>query len=217
MLARLASLVSAGKRRFQDLSEQEILALAISSEEEDGRTSCLCRQASRRIPATAAVFDGMAAEEDEHRRRLIKAYQYRFGDFVVPLRREHVADSSIRAGQSGWSRTLVLIASVRKRRTWSAKPEISTSRQPDARPTPKLVHSWAISPLLKPHIRLQQANSLKSSRCQGTPVGKLVVPPTAYPHLDLTRACWLDGRFSLRPLRRSSPPPSRHRIPGRRF
>jgi rubrerythrin len=37
MLARLASLVSAGKRRFQDLSEQEILAIAISSEEEDGR------------------------------------------------------------------------------------------------------------------------------------------------------------------------------------
>ena len=93
MLARLASLVSAGKRRFQDLSEQEILALAISSEEEDGRIyAAYAAKLRTEYPATAAVFDGMAAEEDEHRRRLIKAYQYRFGDFVVPLRREHVAD-----------------------------------------------------------------------------------------------------------------------------
>jgi rubrerythrin len=43
-------------------------------------------------PGTAAIFDGMAAEEGEHRRRLIDAYQKRFGDFVVPLRREHIAD-----------------------------------------------------------------------------------------------------------------------------
>ena len=45
-------------------------------------------------PASAAIFDGrpMAAEEDEHRRRLIEAYRHRFGEFVVPLRREHVAD-----------------------------------------------------------------------------------------------------------------------------
>ena len=37
MLARLSLFLGAGKRRFQDLSEQEVLALAISSEEEDGR------------------------------------------------------------------------------------------------------------------------------------------------------------------------------------
>lgn len=93
MLARLASLVSAGKRRFQDLSEQEILALAISSEEEDGRIySAYAARLRKEYPATASVFDGMAAEEDDHRRRLIELYQHRFGDFVVPLRREHVAD-----------------------------------------------------------------------------------------------------------------------------
>ena len=69
MLARLASLVSAGKRRFQDLSEQEILALAISSEEEDGRIyAAYAAKLRAEYPATAAVFDGMAAEEDEHRR-----------------------------------------------------------------------------------------------------------------------------------------------------
>ena len=93
MLARLASLVSAGKRRFQDLAEQEILALAISSEEEDGRIyAAYAARLRKDYPATASVFDGMAVEEDDHRRRLIELYQYRFGDFVVPLRREHVAD-----------------------------------------------------------------------------------------------------------------------------
>ena len=93
MLARLASLVSVGKRRFQDLSEQEILALAISSEEEDGRIyAAYATRLRKEYPATASVFDGMAAEEDDHRRRLIELYQQRFGDFVVPLRREHVAD-----------------------------------------------------------------------------------------------------------------------------
>ena len=93
MLARLASLISAGKRRFRDLSEQEILALAISSEEEDGRIyAAYAARLRKEYPATASVFDGMAAEEDEHRRRLIELYQHRFGDFVVLLRREHVAD-----------------------------------------------------------------------------------------------------------------------------
>mgnify|MGYP003694764737 CR=1 FL=1 len=43
-------------------------------------------------PASAAVFDGMAMEEDEHRRRLIGVYKRRFGDLIVPLRREHIAD-----------------------------------------------------------------------------------------------------------------------------
>ena len=93
MLARLSMFLSAGKRRFQDLSEQEVLALAISSEEEDGRIyAAYAAKLRSKYPASAAIFDGMAAEEDEHRRRLIEAYRHRFGEFVVPLRREHVAD-----------------------------------------------------------------------------------------------------------------------------
>jgi rubrerythrin len=87
------SVFGAGKRRFRDLSEKEILALAISSEEEDGRIySAYASTLRSQYPGTAAVFDGMAAEESEHRRRLIDAYQRRFGDFIIPLRREHVAD-----------------------------------------------------------------------------------------------------------------------------
>jgi rubrerythrin len=75
------------------LSEKEVLALAISSEEEDGHIYAAYATMLRgQYPGTAAVFDGMAAEEGEHRRRLIDAYQRRFGDFIIPLRREHVAD-----------------------------------------------------------------------------------------------------------------------------
>ncbi|WP_181702124.1 iron exporter MbfA [Chthonobacter albigriseus] len=92
MLSRLSLSGFGGKRRFDDLTEQEVLALAISSEEEDGRIyAAYAAQLRAEYPSSAAVFDGMAAEEDGHRRRLIDAYQQRFGDFVVPIRREHVA------------------------------------------------------------------------------------------------------------------------------
>ncbi len=79
-------------RRFSDLSEQEILALAISSEEEDGRIYAVYAEKLRAdYPASAAVFDEMAAEEDEHRRRLIDMHKQRFGDVIPVIRREHVA------------------------------------------------------------------------------------------------------------------------------
>lgn len=80
------------RRRFKDLSEQEILALAISSEEDDAR---IYRGYAERLradfPASAAVFDGMAVEEDHHRQRLIALHRIRFGDVIPLIRREHVA------------------------------------------------------------------------------------------------------------------------------
>ena len=80
------------RRRFADLSEQEVLALAISSEEDDAR---IYRSYAARLraefPDTAKVFDGMAAEEDGHRQRLIALHQRRFGDVIPLIRREHVA------------------------------------------------------------------------------------------------------------------------------
>ena len=80
------------RRRFSDLGEQEILALAISSEEDDAR---IYRSYAERLraefPSTAAVFDGMAAEEDDHRRRLIDLHRARFGEVIPLLRREHVS------------------------------------------------------------------------------------------------------------------------------
>jgi rubrerythrin len=93
MLSRLLPGGFWGKRRFADLSEREVLALAISAEEEDSQIySTYAAKLRADFPDSAAIFDGMAAEEDTHRRRLIDVYRRRFGDFVVPLRREHVAD-----------------------------------------------------------------------------------------------------------------------------
>ena len=80
------------RRRFADLSEQEILALAISSEEDDARIYRTYAQRLRgEYAASAAVFDGMAAEEDRHRQRLIDLHQQRFGEVIPLIRREHVA------------------------------------------------------------------------------------------------------------------------------
>jgi len=80
------------RRRFADLSEQEIVALAISSEEDDGRIyRTYAERLRKEFPGSAAVFDGMAAEEDEHRRRLIALHQQRFGEVIPLIRREHVS------------------------------------------------------------------------------------------------------------------------------
>lgn len=83
---------SLNRKRFKDLSEQEVLALAISSEEDDAR---IYRDYAERLreayPDSAAVFDGMAEEENEHRRRLIDLHRARFGDVIPLIRREHVS------------------------------------------------------------------------------------------------------------------------------
>lgn len=80
------------RRRFSDLTEQEILALAISSEEDDAQIYRTYAQRLRaEYPASAAIFDGMAKEEDGHRRRLIDLHQNRFGEVIPLVRREHVA------------------------------------------------------------------------------------------------------------------------------
>lgn len=80
------------RRKFRDLSEQEILALAISSEEDDARIyRGYAQQLRQDYPDSAAIFDGMAAEEDDHRRQLLALHKQRFGDHVPLIRREHVA------------------------------------------------------------------------------------------------------------------------------
>ncbi len=82
----------ASRRRFSDLSEAEILALAISSEEDDARIyATYAEQLRHAYPSTAEMFDAMAAEEDGHRRLLIDTYERRFGKVIPLIRREHVA------------------------------------------------------------------------------------------------------------------------------
>ena len=79
------------KRSFDSLSEQEVLALAISSEEDDGRIYRAYADGLRdEYPASAKVFEEMAEEEDQHRRRLIEMHRRRFGETIPLIRREHV-------------------------------------------------------------------------------------------------------------------------------
>jgi len=80
------------RRRFADLSEQDILALAISSEEDDAQIYRSYGQMLRAdYPASAKVFDAMAVEENGHRQLLIDMHRKRFGEVMPLIRREHVA------------------------------------------------------------------------------------------------------------------------------
>jgi rubrerythrin len=79
------------KKRFKDLSEKEILALAIQLEEEDGRVYSDFADGLRdTYPSTAKMFEDMQAEESRHRQRLIDLYQQRFGNHIPLIRRQDV-------------------------------------------------------------------------------------------------------------------------------
>ena len=78
-------------RGFESLSEREILALAITLEEEDEKIYANFAEGLRQdFPATAAVFDGMRVEESGHRRRLIELSQKEFGEYIPLIRRQDV-------------------------------------------------------------------------------------------------------------------------------
>ena len=79
------------KRAFSELSEREVLALAIQLEELDGRIYRDYAEGLRDdYPASAEVFADMAREEDQHRRRLIDLFQKRFGDHIPLVRPDDV-------------------------------------------------------------------------------------------------------------------------------
>src|SRR5215471_10667285 len=78
-------------RNFDSLTEREILALAISLEEEDERVYSEYAEGLREnFGASAAVFDGMRKEESGHRRRLIELFHQKFGDHIPLIRRQDV-------------------------------------------------------------------------------------------------------------------------------
>ncbi len=78
-------------RNFKDLSEREILALAIGLEEEDGRIYGDFVDGLREsYPATAQMFEEMQEEESGHRRSLIETYRQRFGEHIPLIRRQDV-------------------------------------------------------------------------------------------------------------------------------
>jgi rubrerythrin len=78
-------------KRFSDLTEQEILALAISNEEEDSRIYRGFAEGLRaQYPASAKVFEEMADEEVRHRTMLFDLYRSKFGDYLPLIRRQDV-------------------------------------------------------------------------------------------------------------------------------
>ncbi len=100
-------------KRFIDLTEQEILAVAISSEEDDARIYAdITARLSADHPSTAKVFDGMRAEEVEHHRRLTEIYRRRFGEHIPLIRRGDVKGFVSR--RPVWTTRVLPIKSVRK-------------------------------------------------------------------------------------------------------
>ncbi|MCE2563916.1 iron exporter MbfA [Komagataeibacter sp. FNDCF1] len=100
-------------RKFSSLSDQEILALAISNEEEDGRIYSDFAYALREnYPDTSRIFTDMSVEEDGHRRDLIDLYAQRFGPHIPLIRRQDIADFIVR--KPAWQVQTMGIEAVRQ-------------------------------------------------------------------------------------------------------
>ena len=78
-------------KSFAELTEREILAVAIFAEEEDSRIyMSFAEDLAERYPDSAKLFEKMAEEETGHRHQLLDIYQQRFGPNLPPIRREDV-------------------------------------------------------------------------------------------------------------------------------
>jgi erythrin-vacuolar iron transport family protein len=78
-------------KNFADLTEREVLAVAIASEEEDSRIyMSFAEDLAERYPDSAKIYEEMADEERGHRHRLLELYEERFGAHLPPIRREDV-------------------------------------------------------------------------------------------------------------------------------
>ena len=82
---------SINKKHYYNLSDKEILALAISSEEEDARIyQYYASLFIKDFPETASMFQEMSDEENVHRRQLIDLFKNKFGNNIPFIKREHV-------------------------------------------------------------------------------------------------------------------------------
>ena len=138
-------------RDFNSLSQKEILALAISLEEEDERIySDFGENLRENFPGTAQIFEEMRQEEIGHRRQLIDIYRQKFGEHIPLIRRQDVrgfraaqadlaehaaapgADS--RAGGHHGSRDAALLSACRRARAGRQHPPVArrSGRRRDA-------------------------------------------------------------------------------------
>ncbi|MGE0752137.1 MAG: iron exporter MbfA [Variibacter sp.] len=110
----MVGLSFASQKSITDLSDREVLALAIQSEEEDGRIYREFAEGLRKTyPASAGMFLEMAEEENEHRRRLLDLFQTRFGDHIPLIRRDDIRGFIKR--KPAWMMQSFDIATVRRR------------------------------------------------------------------------------------------------------
>jgi rubrerythrin len=101
-------------KQFADLSEREVLALAITSEDEDSRIYRGFAEGLRdTFPASAKVFDEMAAEEVRHRTMLFDMYRDKFGEYLPLIRRQDVR-GFIRHSKPLWLMRPLGLEEVRK-------------------------------------------------------------------------------------------------------
>ncbi len=111
-------------KKFHELTEREVLALAISLEEEDERVYSDFAEGLRQdYPASAAMFEGMREEESEHRRQLIELYRRKFGDHIPLIRRQDVRGFVQRPAM--WLKRPLRIEAVRKE---ASTMEVETRR-----------------------------------------------------------------------------------------
>jgi rubrerythrin len=104
-------------RSFDSLSEREILALAISLEEEDGRIyDDLAAAVQAQDPRAADDFRRLRADEDRHRHRLLDLYRQRFGDHIPLIRRQDVKGFVPR--QAIWADRVLSVADAEKQAAW---------------------------------------------------------------------------------------------------
>ncbi len=121
-------------RKFDELTERELLALAVASEEEDGRIYADFAHAMREnFPDSAGIFTEMAQEEQEHRRRLIDLYTQRFGDHIPLVRRQDVAGFVLR--RSAWQVQRQGIEAMRRHASQMERDAARFYRQAAARST----------------------------------------------------------------------------------
>src|SRR5262249_43475147 len=144
-------------RRFDSLSEREVLALAISLEEEDARIyEDLAAALQKEYPQPADEFRRLRADEDGHRHRLLDLYRERFGDHV-PLLRRHDIRGFVRR-DAVWpdrritpeeARRRAEVMGVETRRVYEA----AAGRATDAR-TPELLGALALEE--RQHVRVAE-------------------------------------------------------------
>lgn len=106
-------LFSGSKRPLSSLSEQEVLALAISSEEDDARIyQAYAQHLKADYPDSAKVFEDMAEVENSHRTMLIDMHRRRFGEQIPLIRREHVSGFLMR--RPDWLRRNLPLDTIRR-------------------------------------------------------------------------------------------------------